>query len=63
TDSGNVIYDLPLGSIADPPALARALKAITGVVEHGLFLGLAAEALIATPDGVRRLAPGAADAH
>ncbi len=63
TDSGGVIYDLPLGAIADPPALATALKAITGVVEHGLFIGLAAEALIATPIGVQRLAPQDAGAH
>ena len=63
TDSGGVIYDLPLGAIADPAALATALKAITGVVEHGLFIGLAAEALIATPAGVQRLAPQDAGAH
>ena len=63
TDNGGMIYDLPLGRIADPPALAAALKAITGVVEHGLFLGLAGEALLATPGGVERLAPGAGAAH
>jgi ribose 5-phosphate isomerase A len=39
TDSGNLIYDAPCGAIADPAALAVALKALTGVVEHGLFLG------------------------
>jgi ribose 5-phosphate isomerase A len=52
TDGGNVIYDLALGAIRDPARLAAALKAITGVVEHGLFLGLAHEALIGTDDGV-----------
>ena len=46
TDGGNLIYDLPCGAIDDPAALAAALKALTGVVEHGLFLGLADEALI-----------------
>ena len=57
TDSGNLIYDLRCGEITDPPALATALKAITGVVEHGLFLGLAAEALIGTDAGVETLRP------
>ncbi|MCX8499712.1 MAG: ribose 5-phosphate isomerase A, partial [Caulobacteraceae bacterium] len=55
TDGGNVIYDAPCGVIADPSALADALKSITGVVDHGLFLDLADEALVAGPDGVQRL--------
>ena len=54
TDAGNLIYDLPCRSIADPQALASALKAITGVVEHGLFLGLADEAIIASDQGLAR---------
>jgi ribose 5-phosphate isomerase len=41
TDGGNVIYDLPSGVIAEPAALAAALKTVTGVVDHGLFLDLA----------------------
>jgi ribose 5-phosphate isomerase A len=40
TDGGNLIVDAALGAIADPPALASALKTITGVVDHGLFIGL-----------------------
>ena len=63
TDNGGLLYDLPLGRIADAPALAAALKATTGVVEHGLFLGLAAEALIGASGGVTRLAPGGGDAQ
>jgi len=55
TDSGNLIYDTACITIPDPPALAQALKSITGVVEHGLFLGLASEALIGTADGVQRI--------
>jgi ribose 5-phosphate isomerase A len=55
TDGGNLIYDAACVNIPDPSALAGALKRITGVVEHGLFLGLASEALIGTPDGVQRL--------
>jgi ribose 5-phosphate isomerase A len=55
TDGGNLIYDLPCGAIADPATLATALKRITGVVEHGLFIGLAEAALVAGAEGVRRL--------
>jgi ribose 5-phosphate isomerase A len=52
TDGGNLIYDLQVGAIADPAALADALKGLTGVVDHGLFIGLAERALIAGPNGV-----------
>jgi len=55
TDGGNLIYDAACGVIPDPPALASALKRITGVVEHGLFLGLATEALLGTEGGVQRI--------
>ena len=54
TDAGNLIYDLACRSIAEPQALATSLKAITGVVEHGLFLGLAEEAIIASEGGLAR---------
>ena len=57
TDSGNLIYDAPCGRIEDPAALAAALKSVTGVVEHGLFLDLADEALIGGEAGVARLEP------
>jgi ribose 5-phosphate isomerase A len=52
TDAGNVLYDVACGAIDDPQGLGEALKAITGVVDHGLFLDLADEALIGTDDGV-----------
>jgi ribose 5-phosphate isomerase A len=52
TDGGNVIYDAACDAIPEPAALARALKALTGVVEHGFFLGLATHALIGTDEGV-----------
>jgi len=55
TDQGNYIYDAPCGAIDEPTKLAGALKAVTGVVDHGLFLNLADEALIAGPSGVERL--------
>jgi ribose 5-phosphate isomerase A len=57
TDGGNVIYDLPSSVIAEPAALAAALKAVTGVVDHGLFLDLADEALLGTDQGVVKLVP------
>jgi ribose 5-phosphate isomerase A len=52
TDSGNIIYDCAFGTIADAPKLAAALDAVTGVVEHGLFIGMATTLVIAGPDGV-----------
>lgn len=57
TDGGNLIYDAPCGRIEDPAGLAKALKSLTGVVDHGLFLGLADEALVGGPDGLVRLEP------
>jgi len=52
TDEGNHILDCNFGQIPDPPALADALEAIPGVVEHGLFIGMAAVALIGKDDQV-----------
>jgi ribose 5-phosphate isomerase A len=54
TDNGNLIYDAACRAIADPALLAEALKSLTGVVDHGLFLGLADEALVGTDAGVDR---------
>lgn len=51
TDEGNFILDLALEAIPDAPALARALSAIPGVVEHGLFLGICDMAIIGHADG------------
>lgn len=51
TDEGNLILDLHLKAIPDAVALARALSAIPGVVEHGLFLGMCDLAIIGKPDG------------
>jgi ribose 5-phosphate isomerase A len=55
TDSGNLILDASFGRIPDPEALAVRLAEIPGIVEHGLFLGLADLALIASPDGVAEI--------
>ncbi len=53
SDGGHLIVDAALGRIADPPALAARLSAIPGVVEHGLFIGIAHAAVLAGPEGVR----------
>jgi ribose 5-phosphate isomerase A len=57
TDGGNLIYDVACGRIEEPAALADALKAVTGVVDHGLFLDLADLALIGAETGVITLEP------
>ena len=55
TDNGNLIYDLRFEhGIDDAPALERSLKARAGVVETGLFLGIAQVALIAGDKDVER---------
>ena len=58
TDEGHVILDCAFGRIPDAPALAQELARIPGVVEHGLFLGMARAACIAGPDGVRVVEAG-----
>ena len=55
TDQGNLILDCDFGAIADPENLASKLEARAGIVEHGLFLGLATEVIVANAKGIRRL--------
>ncbi|HEY1411570.1 MAG TPA: ribose-5-phosphate isomerase RpiA, partial [Rhodopila sp.] len=55
TDGGNLILDCHFGAIADPAALERDLSGVVGVVETGLFIGMATTALVATPGGIVRL--------
>ncbi|HSN75169.1 MAG TPA: ribose-5-phosphate isomerase RpiA [Anaerolineae bacterium] len=52
TDSGNMILDCAFGPIADAPGLAATLGARAGIVEHGLFIGLATDLVVAGPDGI-----------
>ncbi|HEU5276575.1 MAG TPA: ribose-5-phosphate isomerase RpiA [Xanthobacteraceae bacterium] len=52
TDEGHLILDAAFGRIPEPASLASRLAAIPGVVEHGLFIGLAHIAIIAGADGV-----------
>jgi ribose 5-phosphate isomerase A len=53
TDGGHFILDASFGRIPDPRALSIGLHAVPGVVEHGLFLGLAKTAIVAGADGVK----------
>jgi ribose 5-phosphate isomerase A len=53
TDSGHFILDCLTGPIANPETLAQAIKSQVGVVEHGLFVGMADRVIAAGPDGVR----------
>ena len=57
SDNGNLVCDAGFGTIDDPPALAAALAAVPGVLEHGIFLGSTVERVyVATADGsVREL--------
>lgn len=57
TDGGHHIIDASFGRIADPVALGRALNAIPGVVEHGLFTGLATRAIVARTSGIDTIRP------
>ena len=57
TDDGLVILDCRFGPIADPARLAAELKGLLGVVEHGLFVGLAHQAIVAGEAGSRSSRP------
>jgi len=55
TDQGNFILDCAFGPISDPPGLAAAIRARAGIVEHGLFVGLASDLVVAGADGLRHI--------
>lgn len=55
TDGGHFLLDASLGRIGAPEALARELQQVPGVMEHGLFIGLASGAILAGPDGLEVL--------
>lgn len=57
TDQGNYILDSHFGLIPNPAALAQTLNQRVGIVEHGLFVGLAQEVIVGSADGVRILRP------
>jgi ribose 5-phosphate isomerase A len=55
TDQGNYIIDCDFKAIEDPAGLARLLGERAAIMEHGLFIGLSSEVIIAGKDGIRRL--------
>ncbi|MDX1534080.1 MAG: ribose-5-phosphate isomerase RpiA [Thermoplasmata archaeon] len=55
TDNGNYVLHCAFGTIEDPETLARSLSAIPGVMEHGLFLGMADAAFVASASGVTEM--------
>ena len=55
TDSGNVILDAALGTIPAPEDLAERLDSVTALVEHGLFIGIAKTAILATSSGIKTM--------
>lgn len=57
TDGGHLIADVRFGPIGDPLGLHKALLEIPGVVETGIFVGLATRALVAGPMGVEEILP------
>jgi ribose 5-phosphate isomerase A len=57
TDNDNYVLDAAFGPIADPNQLSRRIKEITGVIEHGLFVGVVDEVIVGSVDGASTLAP------
>lgn len=55
TDQGNIILDCNFGPLAEPQVLAAALKSRAGIVEHGLFLNLATDVIVANADEIRHI--------
>ncbi|MGD8991951.1 MAG: ribose-5-phosphate isomerase RpiA [Desulfobacterales bacterium] len=55
TDQHNYILDANFGPMSDPAALAHRLNRRAGIIEHGLFLGLAGEVIVAAEEGIRHL--------
>jgi len=55
TDQGNLILDCDFGPLRNPHQLAGRLEARAGVVEHGLFLGLASDVIVGTEAGIRHM--------
>jgi len=58
TDSGNYILDCAFGPIAQPAELAAQIKALTGVIDHGLFIGMTERVYVGGADGLRTYTRG-----
>ena len=57
TDNGNLIFDCRFDGIDDPAGLNAKLRSRAGIIETGLFVGIASMAFVADDDGVRELRP------
>ena len=57
TDQGNFILDCAFGRILNPGALAASIRARAGIVEHGMFIGLTSDLIVAGWQGLRHLSP------
>lgn len=55
TDGGNYILDCAFGQIESAESLARELDSVVGVIEHGLFIGMASLIVVGIAEGVKRL--------
>jgi ribose 5-phosphate isomerase A len=55
TDQGNLLLDAAFGPMENPAAIAEQLNGRAGIVEHGLFLGLASDVIVAGREGIRHL--------
>lgn len=55
TDQGNLLLDAAFGPMDNPAAIARQLDGRAGIVEHGLFLGLTRDVIVAGKEGLRHL--------
>jgi ribose 5-phosphate isomerase A len=59
TDQGNLILDCAFGAIARPAELGAQVRARAGIIEHGLFVGLATDLVVSGPSGTRHVAAAA----
>jgi ribose 5-phosphate isomerase A len=55
TDQGNILLDARFAPMQDPGRIAERLNARAGIVEHGLFIGLTHDVIVAGKDGIRHL--------
>lgn len=55
TDQGNLLLDAAFGPMENPAAIAEQLNGRAGIVEHGLFLGLTRDVIVAGTEGIRHL--------
>lgn len=53
TDSGNYLIDCRFQGIPNPVSVGEQIKSITGVVDHGLFIGIARRVIVASSDGIK----------